>query len=134
MKTTYYIIRHKPSGEIMPAARSGAGYSHWNPTNKEEFTAADNVPRLFETKERAFSVCRSWCKGKRTRSYDIDDLGHAFYSGTIIIPVSERKMSDLEVMEVSVFLEHQVKYQYSNAYSEKRALKNEQKRMEKSNV
>ena len=61
---TYYMIRHKATGEFMPELRRTRGYSHWNPS---KFETAEHlkdkllgVPRLLSSRRRASKCIDAW--------------------------------------------------------------------------
>ena len=103
---TYYVIRHKATGELMPQSRRDRGYSHWNPNNPEhEFGLRLGVPRLIDTRRRAVRCIYAWAanpNGRRSLS------APSYYTGEqddiVDIKPDGRKAEDLEVVEVEIHL------------------------------
>lgn len=62
---TVYAIRHKPSGEFMPARMSRCGFGGWSwwrePNQGEPY---DKTPRIFPTKTGARNALSAWLAGR----------------------------------------------------------------------
>lgn len=101
---SYYVIRHKATGQIMPLMKRGRGYSHWNPGNPKApaLTYALTVPRMLTTPEQAERCIRQWaCAPNKT-----EKIVHSFGTWHDEVDVIEdikpdgRQKSDLEIVIV----------------------------------
>lgn len=99
----YYLIRHKLSGEYMPQSKKGRGYSHWNPNNlNHEFKLSSGVPRLVDTRRRAFNIIKNWASTPNGRRSISQNNYTGEYDDIIDIEFDGRKMEDLEIIEVEL--------------------------------
>lgn len=60
----FHAIRHKPTGQLMPAriTRSASrGWTHWNPNRPH--AEQSRAPRLFDTERAANNAVTQWLKG-----------------------------------------------------------------------
>lgn len=103
---TFYLVRHKATGEYMPELERGRGYSHWNPavepTNKRfRPRKLTGCPRLFSNRNRAIRCIAAWhafpnsYTGYRQGDGDNDDID-------INIKDDNRKKEDLEVVIINI--------------------------------
>lgn len=95
---TYYLIRHKATGQFMPQGKKNRGYSHWNPgnPNAEELTMALPIPRMLDSKKKAERCIVQWFY-MRNSSND--------YDGDVKLGKEDgRKMEDLEVVECELVI------------------------------
>jgi len=99
---TYYMIRHKASGEFMPQAKRDKGYSHWNPSNPNtKFIAGLSVPRLIDTKKRAARCIIHWAVNPNARrSATTSYYGEQNY--IIDTKPDGRTKNDLEIVEIDI--------------------------------
>lgn len=99
----YFVIRHKPTGEFMPARmflKSNRGYTYWEPTGLNGLTAdpARKTPRLFQTEHAAKVALTVWLKGIAVIDYNDDgDPRHS-----IEAPPMPRIKSDMEIVAISL--------------------------------
>ena len=94
----YYAIRHKETGQLMPHAKRGRGYTHWNPPNGVMNEALDS-PRLFSTLRKAKKVISIWASLPCAR----EDYYGETRSG-IRVALDGRKKEDLEVVQIHLFI------------------------------
>ena len=96
MSTTYYVIRHKPTGRLLPArARS----TSW------DFTTPDGVyePRLFKSERAAKNCATCWAQGVWTADIREESDGWEYPSYAVQDTPSPkavpgRNRDDLEVL------------------------------------
>lgn len=103
---TYYAIRHKETGELMPQGKKDRGYSHWNPSNKEhEFIGALSTPRLLDTRRRAAKCIASWAAFPNGDIHTMTDweTGASEDVG-VRYERDGRKKEDLEVVEITLIV------------------------------
>jgi hypothetical protein len=79
---SYFALRHKATGQLMPEFENGRGYSHWTPTADLQNTGNDSgmtgTVRLFATYKGADNARVAWARGIHERSYTgptLEDLG-----------------------------------------------------------
>lgn len=98
MKLEYWIIRHKPTGNIIPYAhgKMGRGGSHVEPCNP-----SFDRPRLFLEERTAKGFLTSWLKGKVTVSPSQDYYGE-YNEDWTITKVESRKREDMEIIKASL--------------------------------
>jgi hypothetical protein len=96
----FYIIRHLATGQIMPLARLGKGYSFWNPSKGAEFISKLDVPRLFRTVEHAEKVISAWAS-RPNLQYKYSALRD---SDELVCNPDGRKFSDLGIEKVTIKL------------------------------
>ena len=94
MKKDYWIIRHIPSGNIIPQATGfiGRGGTHVEPLNPSL-----SHPKLFKSSRSAKGWLTIWLKGKQIRhSYQSFD---GEYNETVeTTPVPSRKRDEMEIV------------------------------------
>jgi hypothetical protein len=99
-----YALRHKATGEFMPAKMfrlSARGWSHWSPGVSGVGQPHDSNPRLFFTRKAADNSRVQWAAGVWERNvgttnsyFDPED-----YDETVInAPPTPRHKDDLEVV------------------------------------
>lgn len=98
---TYFMIRHKASGEFMPQGKRDRGYSHWNPSTEHEFKKALSVPRLIISKKSAKKVIAMWAVMPNSRQHGYEDWDGE-WTDDIISKHDERTKDDLEIVKVSI--------------------------------
>jgi hypothetical protein len=100
-RVTFYVIRHKASGEVMPLIRRGRGYSWWNPAVKQESHPPFmiGIPRLFANQRNATKAIEQWLvfpngrrKGYQDSTGDWDEI--------VVSKDDGRKKSDLDIIKV----------------------------------
>jgi hypothetical protein len=93
--TTYYIIRHKPTGAWMPQMRGG--FSYWEPTFNH------NPPRLFNTARAAKNALTCWLQGRWSQGMTSGDFWDP-PEPTRLEPhaVPGRRGEDMEVVAVTL--------------------------------
>ena len=102
MAMTYYAIRHRATGQLMPQSRRNRGYSHWNPSADHKFDQALTVPRLLENERTAQRCIAQWavCPNGKRSGYQ------SFYDGeweeTIDFKDDGRKRDDLEAVRLKI--------------------------------
>lgn len=100
--TTYFVIRHKPTGRLLPARVLATHYEFDRPEGTQE-------PRLFRTERAAKNCATCWAQGGWVRELRTDSEGWEFPSYDYLaepIPtaVEGRKREDLEVVPVTLEL------------------------------
>ena len=102
----YYIIRHKSTGQIMPLMKRNRGYSHWNPSNKEnpsyKIYSELKVPRILESLQSAKKVINGWKdypNGKNSPMYDRES-GYTEFD--LHFKDDGRNKEDLEIVKVTL--------------------------------
>ena len=105
-----YAIRHKPTGEFMPAKmskNSGRGFSFWEPAAGPIYTA---IPRLLDTEKQAKLVLAGWLAGKWeyewSRSGEYGEEEECYIAPQR--PEIERKREDMEIVPLYVTEESRV--------------------------
>lgn len=100
MITIGYVIKHIPTGEVMPVRmgrRTSAGWTHWEPQNLYE----PKVPRIFTTERAAKNALSCWLKGRWERKGGYSYEGE--YDEDIeISPRSSRKPEEMEILQISL--------------------------------
>lgn len=102
---TYFMIRHKPTGEFMPELREGRGYSHWNPskagTTTYLRTKTLGVPRLFPDSRKAKLAIIRWIElpNAHHRKYQ---SANGDWVESVQTTNDGREIEDLEVVEVNI--------------------------------
>jgi hypothetical protein len=90
---TYYVIRHKATGELMPLMMRGRGYSHWNPSTQNKVYAIEDTPRLLKSEKQAHKVISGWFHCPN--AYDQD--------GDLMLgKMDGRRKEDLEVVPITI--------------------------------
>lgn len=98
---TYYVIRHKLSGQLMPLMLRGRGYSHWNPNiNKTVFSELP-VPRLLNSRKQAERVISGWYNCPNSRNDTDGDM--------CLGPMDNRRKEDLEIIKVFIRVKQEKK-------------------------
>lgn len=94
--TLFYVIRHKPTGSLLPARV---------PATRWDFTTPDGVfePRLFKSERAAKNCATCWAQGVWTADTYTESEGWEYASYTVQDPPSPntvpgRKREDLEVL------------------------------------
>ena len=103
---SFYCIRHKASGELMPTLKNGRGYTYWNPLDSEwSDDCSTKTPRLFLTLEHAKGVVAKWA-GYRRRVYPTRPLAtfsELMQHTSVVDPdFVVRKSSELEIIEIDL--------------------------------
>lgn len=96
---TYYVIRHKPSGELMPVMNKGKGYTHWNPSTKPgQSIKHSHTPRLLKSLNQAKRVVGIWAHLPNSFREYIP------YTGNNEVETKDdgRKVEDLEIIAVKL--------------------------------
>lgn len=98
--TTYFVIKHKPTGQFMPESRGG--YSWWTPGYSRFQT-----PRLFASERAAKNALTCWLQGhwSNVRGHEGD-----WESGYVdvdeppapVTSVPGRLRDDMEVVQVQL--------------------------------
>jgi hypothetical protein len=102
---TYYMIRHKATGEYMPELDRTRGYSFWNPAKVDTVATLGRkvlgTPRLFPSRKSAHRSIVQWNavpNGHQSASFGPfgeDDID-------IKIEPDGRSKDDLEIVEVDI--------------------------------
>lgn len=100
----YYAIKHKTTGEFMPALEHNRGYSWWNPNNPRDPRLEKKilgVPRILKSLRQAKQVISRW-NAMPNASYKgyINSRGEDDYG--VDIEPDGRKKEDLEVVEIEL--------------------------------
>lgn len=99
--TTYYVIRHKPTGRLLPARVLTTHYDFDTPEGVFE-------PRLFNTERAAKNCATCWAKGawtQETRTEGAwDEPSYSYLAAPTPDPVPGRRREDLEVVEAKLWL------------------------------
>ena len=98
-KITFWTIRHKPTGYMLPVAkgRDGRGGSHVEPVEPSVDT------RLFRSERAAKGFLTTWLKGKVVAERGMDpghpgnDWESEYYEDLKTVPVPTRKREEMEV-------------------------------------
>ncbi len=99
---TYYAIRHKATGELMPQALRNKGYTHWNPSNPEhKFESATGVPRLIDTRRKAARCVAMWGANPNSKRISYQ-TNYGEWDDDVDTKLDGRKKEDLEVIEVNL--------------------------------
>lgn len=105
-RTTFYLIRHKATQQIMPLTKRNRGYSWWNPARIDTVESRPqilflDVPRLLKSEEQAKRCILQWFtypngRNSITQSYsgECDDIVDFKEDG--------RKKEDLEVVKIRI--------------------------------
>lgn len=95
--TTFYVIRHKPSGTLLPARMHTTHYEFDRPAGTHE-------PRLFKSERAAKNCATCWAQGvwareTRTESDGWESgPGYTYLAEPVPQPVPGRRREDLEVV------------------------------------
>ena len=100
MTWTYFAIRHKETGMLMPEVQR-RGYSHWNPTTGKFPDTMLPTPRLIDTRRKAARCIQQWINNPNAsygyrQGYD----GREDYQ--INIKPDGRSIDDLEIVEIEL--------------------------------
>lgn len=102
---TVYVVRHKPSGGLLPAPRGrmGRGGSHTEPVHFNG--SKETFPRFFPTAKNAKNCLAAWLHGKVV-AYRYSSGPHDYdYDEDIdVIPQPNRRKEDMEVIPVTITL------------------------------
>jgi len=92
MNVKYWVIRHKPTGYMMPSSGCGrrGGYTHDEPMNPKHI-----APRMFGGPGPAKCALTCWLQGRHSNDYD---------GGYNVSKVANRNKDDMEVVEVQLCL------------------------------
>lgn len=93
---TFYVLRHVPTGKLMPSFKGRAGGTYVDPFNSKD------APRLFTTPLAAKNALAWWSEG-RVRVQRDADFGNEIVGVT---PVEGREASDWEVIAAYVSTEN----------------------------
>lgn len=98
--TTYFVIRHKPTGTLLPARVMA---THFGFSSSEEVTE----PRLFGSERAAKNCATLWAQGVWTRKTYTESEGWEYPSYTCFaepapMPMPHRQRDHLEVVEVKL--------------------------------
>lgn len=115
---TVYAIRHKPTGNFMPARmfkQSGFGWSWWEPTEtRVGYVAFDQNPRLFFSFASACNALGQWLRGplnKRVVDYGSQDCSVPFsppetgwevMNAEVGTGYPKRRREDMEIVTLQV--------------------------------
>ncbi len=94
MTSTFWVIRHKPTGGIMPDFHRGT--THWLPLAWQG-KGRTRIPKLFLSKRSAKCSARWWVNGP-TRAHYINSEWGPEFDGTTTESAPYRKMEDLEIL------------------------------------
>lgn len=103
---TYYMVRHKATGEFMPELKRTRGYSHWNPAKVD--TAGHlgkkllGIPRLFPRRNSAFRAIVAWNAMPNGRVHGFQSYESGEWDENISSKDDGRSKDDLEVVEVNI--------------------------------
>ncbi len=100
--TTYYVIRHKTTGTLLPARVPATHYEFDRPNGAHE-------PRLFKTERAAKNCATCWAQGAwtqetRTESDGWDSPGNTYLAEPSPQPVPGRRREDLEIVAATLEL------------------------------
>lgn len=98
----FYVIRHKPTGRLLPARVRATHY---------EFDRLEGVhePRLFKSERAAKNCATCWAQGAwsqelRTESDGWEQPSYSYLAEAVPQPVEGRSRADLEVVPVTLEL------------------------------
>jgi len=95
---TWFVIRHRPSGLLLPepAGRQGRGGSHVEPSVER--------PRLFSSRIAARNALSAWLRGKFIRGGSgYDSFAEEYYEDPPVIePQPHRVKADMEIVPVEI--------------------------------
>lgn len=100
--TTYYVIRHKLTGALLPARMCATHYEFDRPADVHE-------PRLFKTERAAKNCATCWAQGTWEREIRTESEGWEYPSYTYLAEpapqlVLGRRREDLEVIPATLEL------------------------------
>lgn len=100
--STYYVIRHKPTGTLLPARMLATHFEFDRPAGALE-------PRLFKSERAAKNCATCWAQGAWARDTRTESGGWEYPSYTYLAepcpqPVPGRRREDLEVVQVHLEL------------------------------
>lgn len=102
--STYFIIKHKATGKIMPQL-VGRGYTNWNPSHPDEKQVWVDalVPRLFVSKRSAQVSAIHWYRGAYVMHRSSGSWPDIEPSEDLeVVPQPHRKQGDLEIIPVEL--------------------------------
>lgn len=102
MAKTFWVIKHKPTGELMPLMKRNKGYTHWRPGNPDDKLYQISVPRLFSKKAYAKAAINWWLKGKTSMHVYRDSFSFDCDVEISTAQVPNRKADDLEIVPVNL--------------------------------
>lgn len=98
-----YVIRHRPTGHVMPSrVYTSGGWSHWDHLGPQH-GHHDGSPRLFYSRESARNALVAWLRGRWTKvitteggweepTYDVENPPEPAHDHT-------RHVEDMEIVE-----------------------------------
>jgi hypothetical protein len=101
---TYFALRRKHDGLLMPGYKGRAGGTYVEPHKPDTH---DGTPRLFTSAKAAGDALRWWVKGRvrvRMSGFSFDSLDPPEAVGLESEPVAGRNADDWEVIPVSLLL------------------------------
>jgi len=101
---SFYALRRKRDGKLMPGFKGRAGGTYVNPDKPDTH---NGTPRLFATPKAAGDALRWWVKGYVRVEWSgqgFDSLDGPEVSGLRSDPVAGRSADDWEVIPVSLLL------------------------------
>lgn len=108
MTSTYYGIRHKATGELMPQLKKDKGYSHWNPSHPEHEVIAKTLgfPRILQSRRQAIKCIIQWAANPNAEMGYRSESAYGFISDDqeLKSKFDGRKKEDLEVVEFTLEL------------------------------
>lgn len=101
---TYYILRHRETGLVMPLFPTNRGYTNWDPEYEAGARAAigprlGEVPRLFATRAGAVQARSKWAEGVFRAFYD-SSTGDGGIN--VSQPLTPRSVDDLDIEAVEL--------------------------------
>lgn len=99
---TYWIIRHRPTGRVLPARVPATHYEFDRPAGIHE-------PRLFMTERAAKNCATCWAQGaweqeRRTEQDGWEMPSYTYLAEAVPRAVEGRRREDLEVVPVTLFV------------------------------
>ena len=99
---TYYVIRHTPTGRLLPARVPATYYDFDRPEGALE-------PRLFKTERAAKNCATCWARGaweqvQRTESDGWESSSYTYLAEAVPTEVPGRRREDLEVVRCTLEL------------------------------
>lgn len=98
---TYFLIRHKASGEFMPQGKRDRDYSHWNPSTDHKFAEALPVPRLIDSRKKAVKIINMW-NGIQNATFHSYQNQEGEWDEDITSKPDGRTKNDLEIVEINI--------------------------------
>lgn len=100
---TLYVLRHKPTGTLMPGFKGRAGGTYVDPWKPETH---NGLPRLFASAKAARDALHWWAKGRVRMEITTDQnwLGQEYHEKGMAgsDPVEDRKAGDWEAVPVKI--------------------------------